>query len=144
MLTTSAVMSFSQELEKRMAAFYHELELNFPQHSILLHDFVLSCAKTQVQLARAYQEAVSDALETGFAFQDISLEAYPLDMPTPEYLTWQQALASARTLEEAAQTLYADLARRSESLLGSIQRAFTRAARAHGQRRETLERLSLV
>lgn len=141
-LTTSAVVSFSQDLERRLAAFYEALEPRFVEHSTSLRDFALSCIKTGLQIVRTYQETVSDALETGFSFSGISLEAYRIDSTLPDELTWHQALEMARALETTAAAFYGDVAERSAPLLASIPRAFKRAARTHQQRCEALDRLA--
>jgi hypothetical protein len=141
-LTTSAVVSFSQELEQRLAMFYEELEQRFHEHHALLREFALSCIKTGAQVVRTYQETVSDALETGYSFAGISLKAYQFDLDLPEGLSWDEALARAKACESTAATFYSDAAAASESLLATIPRAFRRAARTHQQRRAALDRLT--
>ena len=141
-LTASAVVSFSQDLERRAAEFYEVLERHFPEHVVALRDFALVCIKTSVEVIRTYQETVSDALETGFSFSGISLSDYRIDLILPESPTWDEALQMARALEDTASAFYQDAATSSEGLLASIQRTFKRAARSHQKQREALERLS--
>ncbi len=140
-LTASAIVSFSQDLELRLATFYKELEQRFPEHAELFHSFVLSCEKTGKQVVRTYQETVSDALETGYSFGGISLEAYRLDWDLPEAPSLREAVEMAQALETSAVAFYSDVAGASESLLATIPRAFKRAGRTHQRRREALEAL---
>jgi hypothetical protein len=141
-LTASAVVSFSQELEQRLAVFYGELAQRFEEYRDAMHDYAQSSTKTGMQVVRTYQETVSDALETGYSFAGISLETYRFDWDVPKALTWGQAVEMAQALEAAAITFYRDVAAASETLLATIPRAFKRAARTHEQRQEALERLS--
>ena len=141
-LTASAIMSFSQELERRLTVTYEELAQRFPDHSGLFHGFARSCKKSGMQVIRTYQETVSDALETGYSFAGISLEDYQLEYDLAESLSLDEAAEKAQALEAAASAFYSDVAEASESLLATIPRAFKRAARTHRQRREALLALS--
>jgi hypothetical protein len=139
-LTASAVVSFSRQMEERLAAFYGELAHRFEAHADSLHDFARSCDKTGMQVVRTYQETVSDALETGYSFAGIFLDAYRIEWELPEALTWDEALETALALEAQAVAFYSDVAEASRSLLATIPRAFKRAARTHQQRQEALQR----
>ena len=134
-------MSFSQQTEQRLAAFYEELAQRFEERGETLRDFARSCDKTGMQVVRTYQETVSDALETGYSFAGISLEAYRVEWELPDALTWGEALEMALALEAKAVAFYGDIAESSRSLLATIPRAFKRAARTHQQRQEALQRL---
>jgi hypothetical protein len=139
-LTASTVVSFSRQMEERLAAFYDELAQRFEERRTTLHDFARSCDKTGMQVVRTYQETVSDALETGYSFAGISLDDYRVEWELPEALTWNQALEMALALEGQAVAFYSDIAEASRSLLATIPRAFKRAARTHQQRQEALRR----
>lgn len=141
-LTASAIVRFAAELEADMAAFYDELARHLPQHEAALTDFAERCRKTATQVQRTYQETVTDALETGFAFEGLALQAYEADLkidleadPAPAEA---QALDRALALEKTAAAFYQDVADRSGALLATIPRAFKRAARTHRRRRDTL------
>jgi rubrerythrin len=140
-LTTSAVISFAQELELRSSHFYGEMAKRFVQHRDTFAGFARDCTKSITRVTRTYQETISDALEAGFSFQGLRLEDYKVDPSLPESVGLSQAIEMALSLEDKAIAFYLDVAERSESLLATIPRAFTRAARTRRRRKTKLESL---
>lgn len=125
-LTASAVMRFLDELEARSEAFY--LGLADDLESPTFGRCATACAKNRVQVARAYQETISDALEAGFAFEGLNLAMYG-DVPDPsDPGDFAEAVGMALALEERVALCYEDVAERAESLLATIPRVLRRAA----------------
>ena len=127
-LTASAVMRFLDELEARSEAFYMALAEDMPEGSATFSRCAAACAKNRVQVARAYQETISDALEAGYAFEGLNLALYR-DVPDPsDPGDLDEAVEMALALEERAALCYEDIADRAESLLATIPRVLRRAA----------------
>jgi rubrerythrin len=149
-LTASAVVRFAAELEADSAAFYERLARRLPQHQVLFVGFAQACRKTAKQVQRTYQETVTDALETGFAFEGLRLEDYEVDLVRPgsdpdssgDPGDISGALERALALESTAIAFYQGVADRSSGLLATIPRAFRRAARTRRRRCEVLSGLA--
>jgi hypothetical protein len=138
-ITASTIISFSNDLEARSAAYYEALSEAFPEQSVTFGRFARDCAKSSTQVTRTYQETVTDALETGFSFASISLDSYEYNTELPAGADLAQAVGQALALEETAIAFYTDVATSSESLLATIPRAFRRVAKTRRRRREKLE-----
>ena len=138
-VTAAAIISHATALEASSAGFYQTLAGRFPEQGQAFEAFAQACQKSGVQITRTYQETVTDALETGFAFPDLRLDAYALDVDLPDGIDLQGAVVRAVALEETALAFYQDVGPQSASLLASMARAFKRAARV---RRRRLEKLS--
>jgi rubrerythrin len=137
-LTASAIISFCERLEDDSAAFYNALAEGFPAEANTFAGYAKDCARHKTQVVRTYQETVTDALETGYSFEGLSLDAYAVDLgDVPEDLA--AALSKAAELETKAIAFYTDTAEASESLLATIPRAFARVARRRARRQAALE-----
>ncbi|MGC9347347.1 MAG: hypothetical protein ACP5JG_04335 [Anaerolineae bacterium] len=149
-LTASAIVRFAVELEADSAAFYEQLARHLPQHEAVFIRFAEACIKTARQVQRTYQETVTDALETGFAFEGLRLGDYQVDLvqfePRSDSATdpddVAEALERALALERTAIAFYQDVTDRSSGLLATIPRAFNRAARIRRRRCEVLSGLA--
>ena len=137
-VTAAALVRFSSELESRLETFYQELAERFPSHRATFAGLARDCAKNGAQVMRTYQETVTDALETGFSFAGLSLQAYQVDLTVPEGTDLATAVQTARALQARIAAFYEDVAERCASLLATIPRTFKRVARTHAQHRETL------
>jgi len=130
--TASVVMGHLGRLEEASVAWYCSLAERFPAQAPALERCAAVCGKNQTQVQRTYQETVTDALETGFAFEGLDLSRYGgVPQALPESL--DQALEESIALEERAAACYEDVAARSARLLATIPRALQRAA--EGRRR---------
>lgn len=126
-LTTSTVMRLLDEQERASARFYQGLAERFPAQHALWSRCASVCAKNQVQVARSFQETISDALEVGYAFSDLLLAELTVPAASaPNDLAG--AVGLAQTLEEQAARYYEQLADSAESLLATIPRTLRRAA----------------
>ncbi|MGI6368879.1 MAG: hypothetical protein ACOX2L_11095 [Anaerolineae bacterium] len=139
-LTASAVMRFLAELEQASAEWYRALAAAFPEKSALLQRCASLCARNGVQVQRTYQETITDALETNFAFEGLDLRPYG-ELPGAVPGTLGEAQRAAVALEERAAACYEDVAGRSARLLATIPRVLQRAAEA---RRRNASSLALL
>jgi hypothetical protein len=141
-ITASAVVSFSERLEDSASAFYEALGAMFPAHEDLFLGFVDGSRKNKVVLIRTYRETVSDALETGFAFEGLELDAHLVAPALAEDTGLAEALQMALDVEENAAAFYLKVAELSRSLLATIPRAFKRVARRRDARRQALRSIA--
>jgi rubrerythrin len=141
-ITASAVISFSEGLEDRASAFYEALSAMFPAQEDVFLGFVDESRKNKVLLIRTYRETVSDALETGFAFEGLELQAHMVGTALAEGTDLAEALQTALEMEEKAAAFYLRVAELSRSLLATIPRAFRRVARRRDERCQVLRSIS--
>jgi len=132
--TASAIISFCADWEDQAARFYEVIAERFPEQADRFKAMAGECAKNKALVQRTYQETVSDILETGYAFSDFEPDDYLVDLTIPGNISLEQAIAQAMNLEEKAAAFYQEVARRSQSLLATIPRAFTKAAVKHKER----------
>jgi len=137
-VTAAALIRFATDLEARSAGFYRDLAARFPAQGQAYEGFAEACEKSGAQIQRTYQETVTDALETGFAFPGVSLAAYEVNVDLPEGIEQEEAVGRAVALEEQALAFYEQVGEGSAALLGAIGRAFRRAARVRRRRRDRL------
>jgi hypothetical protein len=138
-VTASAVMSFAQRLEEDSAAFYRQLAQRWPEHAELFLEFAKECEKSRIHLTRTYQETITDALEACFCFEGMDLESHWAEAATAADLGLGDAIAVAVRLEDRASVFYHEVAQRSQSLLATIPRAFSRAAKVRDKRKSMLQ-----
>jgi hypothetical protein len=141
-ITAAAVVSFSERLEDSAAGFYEALGEMFPTHKSLLLAFVDESRKNKVVLIRTYRETVSDALETGFAFEGLELDEHLVAPVVPEGVGLGAAIQLALDMEARTTAFYMKVAELSRSLLATIPRAFRRVARRRDARRRTLQSIA--
>jgi hypothetical protein len=141
-ITASAVISYCERLEDSTSAFYETLGAMFPAHQNVFSGFVDESRKNKVLLVRTYRETVSDALETGFAFEGLELEVDLAPVAVFDSTGLGEALVRALELEESAADFYTKVAALSRSLLATIPRAFGRVARRRAARRQVLQSLA--
>jgi hypothetical protein len=120
-------MSYLAAQEQAAEQFYRGLAQRFGPQQAAWSRCAQACAKNQVQVARSYQETISDALEVGYSFVGLSLDRTPppaADAPADLAAAVQQALA----VEERAARAYEQAADCAEGLLATIPRTLRRAA----------------
>jgi rubrerythrin len=140
-LTASAIISFSEQLEDRSAAFYEQLAARFAEDTATFLGFAEGSQKNKVWVTRTYQETISDALEACFCFEGLPLSDYEIEPSLAKDAGYVDALTTALELEERAIQFYRDVAQRSESLLATIPGAFRRVAKKRSARKLKLESL---
>jgi rubrerythrin len=139
-ITASAIISFTEELEDRSAAFYTDLAERFPKDAEVFLSIAGNCEKIKKMVIRTYRETVSDALETGFSFDGLKLISYDSEL-TLDSDEFGETLEKAIALEKKAAGFYEEVARRSRSLLATIAMAFKNADK---RRKQNLQKLELL
>ena len=132
-ITAAAIMSAVQRLEDASATFYDGLAAAYPAHAKQFQGYAKDCEKHRAQLLRTYQETVTDALETNYSFEGLSLAAADVESSVP-LGALGKALVAAVALERTAIAFYTQVAEASESLLATIPRAFSRVAKRRERR----------
>ena len=140
-ITASAIISFCGEWEDEAARFYEQLAQRFEPQGAIFSTMAKECAKHKALVLRTYQETVSDILETGYAFTDLKPGDYLVDLTLADGVTLVEATARAIQLEEQAVAFYQEVTRRSQSLLATIPRAFSKVATKRGERLSQLRAL---
>ena len=137
--TTSAVISFSKELEDNSVKYYENLIQKYPQNKEIFLSFIKENKKNVVSVQRVYQEVISDAIEGCFSFEDLDTDAYTFDTELPKDLSYSDVLEKAIKIEERIQKYYSDSAEMSKSLMADIPRVFERIAKKRDKRKMELE-----
>ncbi len=137
--TCSAIISFAEKLEGKSSKFYEELAEKYAEDKETFLAFAKESRKNKVLVTRTYQETITDALEA--CFIQINLSDYLTEPPLKEGMKYPDALKTAIELEEKATRFYLDAAKRSESLLATIPRAFRKVAERRNNRKLKLKSL---
>jgi len=137
--TTSAVISFSKELEDNSVKYYENLIQKYPQNKEIFLSFIKENKKNIISVQRVYQEVISDALEGCFSFEDLDTDAYTFDTELPKDLSYSDVLERAIKVEEKIQKYYSDSAEMSKSLMADISRLFERIAKKRDKRKMQLK-----
>ena len=139
--TASIIISFSERLEDNASGLYRALSARFPEYEGVFIGFAEESGKNKVLLTRTYRETVSDALETGFAFDGVVLPDDIADVTLSEDTSLTVALVTLLEIEEKAVSFYLEVAEQSRALLATIPRAFRRVARRRDDRCRVLRSL---
>jgi len=137
--TTSAVISFSKELEETSIKYYENLIQKYPQDKETFLSFIKENKKNVVSVQRVYQEVISDALEGCFSFEDLDTNNYKFNSDLSIKTNYREALKNAIEVEEKIQKYYLDSAEMSKSLMADIPRVFERIAKKRDKRIMQLE-----
>ncbi len=137
--TCSAIISFAEKLEGNSSKFYDELAEKYTEDKEIFLAFAKESRKNKVLVTRTYQETITDALEA--CFIQINLSDYLTEPTLKEGMKYLDALKTAIELEEKAIRFYFDAAKRSESLLATIPRAFGKVAERRNNRKLKLKSL---
>jgi rubrerythrin len=140
-VTTAAIITFSEALEDQTTVFYEGLAERWADHADMFSALARDGKKNKTHIVRTYQETISDALEASYCFEGLNLDDYALETALDEGTSLADAATLALNLEEKACAFYLDVAARSESLLGTIPRAFKRVAKRRAKRKPKLEAL---
>lgn len=137
--TTSAVVSFAQELEENAIKFYENLIQKYPQDKGTFLSFVKENKKNIVSVQRVYCEVITDAIEGCFSFEGLDTDTYTFDTELPKDLSYPDVLEKAIKIEEKIQKYYLDSADVSKSLMADIPRVFERIAKKRDKRKIILK-----
>lgn len=140
--TVSEVISFVGELEDTTAKFYEEIAEKYPEGEDIFLSLAKENKKNKLLIQRVYNEVVSDALETGFSFEDLGVDDYLIEINLAEGVSLPNVLKKALDIEEKIQKFYLKAARVSKSFLADVPRVFEKIGKKRDERREKLKSLS--
>ena len=139
--TASEIIRFAVELEDTTAKFYEGLATRYSEAKEVFSSFVKENRKNKILVQRAYNEVVTDALETGFSFKGLQTDAYMIDVDLARDAHLSRAVKKALETEEKIQEFYATAAEMSKALLADIPRTFERIAKKRTERKVKLTSL---
>jgi rubrerythrin len=140
-VTASVIVSFAEKLEDSSSTFYERLAERFVESKEIFLTFAKESEKNKTSVVRTYRETITDALEAGFSFEGLDIRDYEAETTLTEDVSYSEALGIAIELEEKACKFYSDVAERSQSLLATIPRAFSRVAKRRSDRKLKLQSL---
>ncbi len=140
--TASQVINFAVELEDKSAKFYEDLAEKFKQYKEVFLSFVKENKKNKLFVQRVYNEVVSDALETGFSFEDLGVDDYLIEINLAEDVSLPDVLKKALDIEAKIERFYLNAAKKSKSFLADVPRVFEKIGKKRGERKEKLKSLS--
>ena len=138
--TTSETISFAKALEEESGEFYETLARQYEQAKDLL-SFKEENRKYAIQIQRAYQSVITDAIEGCYAFK-LESDDYTLDTNFPEGASFSDAMQMALAIEERIIDFYNTAADQSMSLMADIPRSFKIVVRKRGKRIDQLKALA--
>jgi len=74
--TASQVVRFAKEMEDKIEVFYKNLAEKYKEQSEIFSSFAKESRKNKTVIQRTYQGVVSDALETGYSFDEFVVDDY--------------------------------------------------------------------
>lgn len=140
--TASQVINFAVELEDKSAKFYEDLAEKFKQYKEVFLSFVRENKKNKLFVQRVYNEVVSDALETGFSFEDLGVDDYLIEINLAEDVSLPDVLKKALDIEAKIERFYLNAAKKSKSFLADVPRVFEKIGKKRDERKEKLKSLS--
>ena len=140
--TASQVINFAVELEDKSVEFYEDLAEKFKQYKEVFLSFVKENKKNKLLVQRVYNEVVSDALETGFSFEDLGVDDYLIEINLAEDVSLPDVLKKALDIEAKIERFYLNAAKKSKSFLADIPRVFEKIGKKRDERKERLKSLS--
>jgi len=140
--TASQVINFAVELEDKSAKLYEDLAEKFKQYKEVFLSFVKENKKNKLLVQRVYNEVVSDALETGFSFEDLGVDDYLIEINLAEDVSLPDVLKKALDIEAKIERFYLNAAKKSKSFLADVPRVFEKIGKKRDERKEKLKSLS--
>jgi len=137
--TTSETISFGRDLEERSAKFFQDLIQKYPEGAALAA-YPEENRKFIIQIQRAYQSVITDAIEGCYAFQ-LDSDEYQINTALPEKGSFKDAVIQALAIEEKILNFYHTAAEQSMSLMADVPRTFKIVAKKKAGRIETLKSL---
>jgi hypothetical protein len=137
--TTSETISFAKDLEQKSGEFYEGLSQRYEEGKAVL-PFVEENRKFAIQIQRAYQSVITDAIEGCYAFK-LESDAYTLDLDAPVGAGWADVVNKAIAIEERIIDFYITAAEQSMALMADIPRNFKIVAKKRKGRLEKLRSL---
>jgi len=114
--TASEVISFARELEDKSARFYESLAEKFKDYRETFLSFVKENKKNKMLVQRAYNEVISDALETGFSFEGLDKDGYSIETNLSQDENLTSLINKALDMEEKIKRFYLNAAKKNPKL----------------------------
>jgi len=124
--TASQVVRFAKEMEDKIEVFYKNLAEKYKEQSEIFSSFAKESRKNKTVIQRTYQGVVSDALETGYSFDEFVVDDYIPDVRVPEKASLSDVAKRAFQVEERMQNFYQVAAKMSVGLLADVAQTFER------------------
>lgn len=140
--TASQVINFAVELEDKSAKFYENLAEKYEEGKEVFLSFVKENKKNKLLVQRVYNEVVSDALETGFSFEDLGVDDYLIEINLAEDVSLPNVLKKALDIEAKIEGFYLNATKKSKSFLADVPRVFEKIGKKRDERKEKLKSLS--
>ncbi|MDR3568566.1 MAG: hypothetical protein P4L43_11120 [Syntrophobacteraceae bacterium] len=132
--TSSAVIGFAESLETGAARFYEAAAARIVDLAPFFRDLARENGKNVQSIKRAYYSVISDALETGFSFQNLLSEPYAIETVLPPEGDAAQILTIAIANETRMVSFYQQAAHCSQSFMADLSRVLKRIAN-NGEKR---------
>jgi len=138
--TTSETISFAKELEEKAGELYEALSQRFEEAKDFAA-FKEENRKFGIQIQRAYQSVITDAIEGCFAFK-LESGNYTVDTELPDGIGFKEAAQKALAMENTIVDFYTTAAEQSMSLMADIPRTFKLVVRKRSGRLDRLKELA--
>jgi hypothetical protein len=138
--TTSETISFAKDLEENSANFYDTVAQRYDEAKGFL-SYKEENRKFAIQIQRAYQSVITDAIEGCFAFQ-VESEDFAIETDLPEDASFTDSVQKALAIEEKIIDFYHTAADQSMSLMADIPRNFKLVAKKRSKRIDQLKALA--
>ncbi len=138
--TAASVITYVSKIELDSATLYEQWGQLHGKLRDAFESFAKANRKNEQRVKRAYYSVVSDALETGFCFKDLSA-----DIVIPESskaASLSEVLSLAVTLEKEIQDFYVKAANSSRALLADVPRQMDKVSRERAKRVEQLQAMA--
>jgi hypothetical protein len=139
--SSSAVVSFSKELEENSISYYEDLIQKYSRDKETFLTFIKENKINIALIQRVYHEAITDAIEVCFSFEGLDTDNYIFNQKLSADASYSNVLEGATEIEEKIQKFYLDLAKVSKSLMTDISRVFERIAEKRDKRKTSLKTL---
>jgi rubrerythrin len=141
--TASLAVSFAKKLEDDSAKLYEKLVRKYPEGKQAFLSLIEENRQNKSLVDRAYYGAITDAIESCFAFEGIDTGDFAITTGLPEDADYSDALNIALQMEEKIVRFYSIAGETSKPLMGDVARAFEKIAKKRGDRIQKLRSLSL-
>ena len=138
--TTSETISFAKDLEEKSANFYEAVAERYDEAKDL-SSYKEENRKFSIQIQRAYQSVITDAIEGCFAFQ-VESDDFTIKTDLPENMSFADAIKQALAVEEKIIDFYNTAADQSMSLMADIPRNFKLVVKKRSKRIDQIKALS--
>ena len=135
--TAAAVISHMAGLEKASADFYEQWASRLPRLQEPFRTLAGDNHKYATRIRQAYNNAVTDALETAFSFEGLTAEVTPPDLEPSA--TAPEVLQAALHLESEIQSFYEKAAASSRLLFADVSRVMGRMAKSRESRQAQIQ-----